>query len=77
MEIYYKQNGFLLIILALIYTVFPIYFNWKNAFAIISSINKQMIWVHTFFIALTVFLLDVLLLPKNIIKLNLIKNYMV
>lgn len=52
--------GILLIILALIHIIFPKYFNWKKELASLNLINRQMMTVHTFFIALTVFLMGLL-----------------
>jgi len=46
--------GWLLILLASIHIVFPKYFNWKRELASLSMINREMMQVHTFFIALTV-----------------------
>jgi len=60
METHLKITGILLIALALIHIVFPNYFNWKQELASLNLINKQMMVIHTFFIALTVFLMGVL-----------------
>ena len=60
MEIYLKAAGVILIILGIIHIIFPKQFNWKADLAGLSLINRQMMIVHTFFIALTVFLMGVL-----------------
>ena len=60
MEIHLKIIGTLLIVLSLIHVIFPSYFNWKNELQHLSLINRQMMTVHTFFIALTVFLIGLL-----------------
>ena len=60
MELQLKITGILLIALALIHAVFPKHFDWKGDFHSVSLINKQMMYVHTFFIAITVFLMGVL-----------------
>lgn len=60
MEIHYKIIGFLLMALAIVHVIFPRYFNWKQELASMSLINRQMMQVHTFFIALTVFLMGLL-----------------
>jgi len=60
MEIHFKITGCLFIVLALIHIIFPKYFNWKEELQPLSLINRQMMQVHTFFIALTVFLMGVL-----------------
>jgi hypothetical protein len=73
MELHLKVIGFLLIPLALIHIVFPKYFNWKEEFNGISLINKQIMYVHTFFIALVVFLIGLLCLvsPRDLIETRL------
>lgn len=60
MEIQLKVIGILLMLLAVIHTIFPKYFNWKKEFEGVSLINKQMMYVHTFFIGVTVFLMGLL-----------------
>lgn len=50
-------TGILFILLALIHVIFPRYFKWKEELAGLSLINKQMMEVHTFFIALVVLLM--------------------
>jgi hypothetical protein len=57
--------GNLLIALALIHIVFPKYFNWAKELNSLSLINRQMVKVHTFFIALTVFLIGLLCLTSS------------
>ena len=60
MEIHFKIIGVLLMILSLVHSVFPKYFNWEEDLRSLSLINKQMLKVHTFFIALIIFLLGLL-----------------
>jgi hypothetical protein len=60
MELQLKITGILLLLLALIHLAFPKHFDWKGEFHSVSLINKQMMYVHTFFIAITVFLMGVL-----------------
>jgi hypothetical protein len=60
MEIHLKIIGWLLTILALVHGIFPRYFDWKNEFKNVSIINREMMYVHTFFIALMVLLMGVL-----------------
>jgi len=55
MEVHLKIIGILFMILALGHVFMPKYFNWKTDFSNLSLFNRQMIKVHTFFIALTVF----------------------
>ncbi len=47
--------GFLFILLGVIHIIFPKYFKWKKELAALSMINREMMQVHTFFIALTAF----------------------
>jgi hypothetical protein len=57
-----KITGSLLIILGLIHSIFPRYFNWKEELKNVSLINKEIMYVHTFFIGLIVFLMGLLCL---------------
>ena len=65
MELHFKIIGVLLIALALVHVVFPKYFNWDKELKSLSLINRQMMIVHTFFIALTVFLMGLLCLTSS------------
>lgn len=58
--------GFLLIALALVHIVFPKYFNWNEELKSLSLINRQMMIVHTFFIAFTVFLMGLLCITSSV-----------
>jgi hypothetical protein len=60
METQLNIIGIVLVLLAAVHVVFPTYFDWKNELNKLSLINKQMVQVHTFFIALTVLLMGVL-----------------
>ena len=60
MEIHFKFIGFLLMALAAVHVIFPKYFNWKEELKLMSLVNRQMMIIHTFFIALTVFLMGLL-----------------
>lgn len=57
--------GCLLIGLAFVHIPFPKYFQWKKQLQSLSLINRQIFSVHTFFIALTVFLMGVLCLVST------------
>jgi hypothetical protein len=65
MEIHFKIIGVLLIALALFHVLFPKYFNWKEELNGLSLINKQMMVIHTFFVALAVFLMGLLCLTST------------
>lgn len=60
MELHLKIIGAILILLAVIHLAFPKRFNWKTEFATLSLINRQVMYVHTFFIALVIFGIGVL-----------------
>jgi hypothetical protein len=65
MAIHLKIIGILLILLALLHFYFPKYFDWKRDFRSVSLINRQMFYVHSFFIAFVVFLMGVLCLTST------------
>lgn len=56
--------GWLLVGLALVHAGFPRYFNWRREFAVVSLLSRQVMYVHTFFVALTVGLLGLLCLTS-------------
>jgi hypothetical protein len=62
MELQIKIIGGLFILLAFLHIFFPKYFNWKEELGSLSLINRQMMYVHMFFIAFGVFLLGFLCL---------------
>lgn len=76
METHLKIIGILLIALALVHAIFPKYFNWTKELASLSLVNRQMMVIHTFFVALTVFLMGVLCLTcsAELIETNLGKK---
>lgn len=59
-------TGGLLMALALLHAVFPRYFRWKEETAGLSLLTRQILHVHTFFIALTVFLMGLLCLTSAV-----------
>jgi hypothetical protein len=65
MEIHFKIIGGILILLALAHGIFPRYFNWKQELSALSLVNRQIMYVHSFFIALMVFLIGVLCLTSS------------
>lgn len=64
MELHLKIIGFLLILLAFVHAIFPRYFNWKNELNSLTLINRQIMYIHTLFIAIVVFLIGVLCLTS-------------
>lgn len=65
MEIHLKIIGYLLVLLALLHSVFPKYFNWEAELKSLSLINKEMMLIHTFFIAFAVFLMGLLCITTS------------
>jgi hypothetical protein len=65
MELHLKIIGFVLIVLAIVHGIFPRHFDWKKELSSLSLINKQMMYVHTFFIAVVVFLMGFLCLTSS------------
>ena len=65
MEIQLKIIGGFLVLLALVHFIFPKYFNWEKELSLLSLVNKQMMQIHTLFIALTVFLMGLLCLTST------------
>lgn len=59
MELHLKIIGALSIVLASLHLIFPRYFKWKIELADVSLINKQLMYVHTFFIGLVVLLIGI------------------
>ena len=64
MELHLKIIGILLIILAAIHVAFPKYFNWKQELKPLSIINRQLMYVHSFFIAFAILLIGLLCLTS-------------
>jgi hypothetical protein len=56
--------GALLVGLALLHSAFGWYFDWRREFAVVSLLNRQMMHVHTFFVAFTVGLMGLLCLTS-------------
>ncbi len=62
MELQIKIIGAILIFLSFVHGAFPRYFHWKQEFKTLSLINRQMMYVHTFFIAFGVLLMGIMCL---------------
>jgi hypothetical protein len=62
MEIHLKIVGCLLIALSLMHIGIPKYFKWEQEITSLSLITKQILYVHTFFIAFIVLLIGLLCL---------------
>ena len=60
-----KIVGILLVLLALMHVVIPRYFHWTKELSGLNLINRQIMYVHTFFIALIVLLMGLLCLYSS------------
>jgi hypothetical protein len=60
MEFLLKTAGLLLIALSLLHLSFPKRFNWKKEFAGVSVINREMMYIHAFFVGLMLLLIGIL-----------------
>jgi len=64
METHLKIIGILLIMLAAIHIIFPKYFNWKKELSSLTMINRQLMYIHSFFIAFVILLIGILCLTS-------------
>jgi len=62
MEIHVKIVGVLLVLLAVMHLGLPNYFNWQYELKEVSLMTRQILYVHTFFIALIVLFMGVICL---------------
>ena len=60
MEIHLRIVGSLLIALSLMHIIIPKYFKWEQELTSLTLITKQILYVHTFFIAFIVLLMGLL-----------------
>ena len=65
MELHLKLIGFCLIALGLVHATFSKQFNWKQELSTLSIMNREMMHVHTFFIAFVLFLIGLLCLTSS------------
>jgi hypothetical protein len=65
MEVHLKIVGSLLITLSLMHIIIPKYFKWEQDLTSLSLITKQILYVHTFFIAFVVLLIGLLCLSYS------------
>lgn len=59
-----KIVGALLLLLAVAHAGFPRYFNWAGELRALSLINRQMMYIHTLFLALGLLLMGLLCLSS-------------
>ncbi|MTI19610.1 hypothetical protein E1176_01110, partial [Fulvivirga sp. RKSG066] len=76
MQKHLQVIGILLITLSFVHLFFPRYMKWKQELRLLSLINKQVMMVHTFFIALAVFLIGLLCIasPNELLNTSLGKS---
>ncbi|WP_343303124.1 hypothetical protein AAHN97_16340 [Chitinophaga niabensis] len=76
LALHLKITGIILLLLSLIHIGFPKYFQWKKELQPLSLINRQMMYVHTFFLAIAVGMIGLLCLcfTEDIIHTNLGKQ---
>ncbi|HEV8514001.1 MAG TPA: hypothetical protein VGQ59_12025 [Cyclobacteriaceae bacterium] len=65
MELHLKISGYCLIVLGMVHAIFPKQFNWKQELSSLSIMNRQMMQIHTFFIAFILVLVGVLCLTSS------------
>lgn len=65
MEFQLKIIGAILVVLALVHGIFPKYFGWDTELRSVSLINRQLMWVHTFFIALSLVFMGLLCITSS------------
>lgn len=76
MELHLKIIGITLMALSLIHAGFPRYFKWEQELGPLSIMNRQMMYVHAFFIAFILLLMGILCLisTNELIKTTLGKE---
>lgn len=57
-----KIIGVILIVLSLVHGGFPKYFKWRDECGSLSLINRQMMYVHTFFLGLILLMMGIICL---------------
>ena len=65
MELQLKIIGVILVLLALLHGIFPKYFDWENELRPLTIINREIMWVHTFFVALSLILVGLLCITSG------------
>jgi len=70
MELQLKITGFILIILALVHIGFPKRFGWKAELSVLSLFTRQVMYVHTFFVAFAILLMGILCIVSSSDLLN-------
>ncbi|WP_336517917.1 hypothetical protein [Pollutibacter soli] len=76
MVLHIKIAGILMILLTFMHVWFPKYFRWKEELKRLSLVNRQMMAVHTFFIAIVLLMMALLCLtsPDELVQTSLGKT---
>lgn len=56
MRLHLQVIGSIMILLAFIHIAFPKYFRWRDEFRNVSLLNRQMMYIHTLFLAVVLLL---------------------
>jgi hypothetical protein len=64
MQLHLNLSGWLLVGLALLHIIFPRYFRWKTTTVSLEPVTREILYVHTLFIAVTVMLMGLLCLTS-------------
>jgi hypothetical protein len=65
MEIHFKIIGIVLMGVSIVHVIFPKYFDWENELVSLSLVNRQIMYIHTFFIAFMVLLIGLLCVTSS------------
>ena len=65
MELHLKIAGVLLILLALLHPFLPRYFKWKEECCNLSIMNRQILYVHSFFIGFMILMMGLLCMTSS------------
>ena len=64
MQLHLQIIGCSLILLGFVHAIFPKQFNWKQELSSLSVMNREMMYIHTFFIAFMLVLIGALCLTS-------------
>jgi hypothetical protein len=65
MEIHFKIIGIVLMGVSIVHVIFPKYFDWENELVSLSLVTRQIMYIHTFFIAFMVLLIGLLCVTSS------------
>ncbi|MBS1604397.1 MAG: hypothetical protein JST42_17155, partial [Bacteroidetes bacterium] len=70
LELQFRIVGVMFILLAVLHIFFPSRFRWRQELGPLSLMNRQLMYVHLFFVALVIFLIGLLCLTSSDALLN-------